>query len=395
MVNYIPRITETKVKEWLEFFPALIIVGSRQTGKTTLAKKITESIDKPFIYIDLEFPADRQKLADPYLFLKNYEDHCVILDEVQRMPEIFELLRSMIDQKRQPGRFILLGSASPPLLKQSSESLAGRVAYLHLTPFLYTEIEETVDWRRHWLRGGYPESLLALNDSLSYDWRQAFIRSYVERDLPMLGFPNNPVLARRLWQMIAATHGNLWNTSPFATSLGISEPTVKKYLRFLEQAFQVFSLQPFFANVKKRFVKSPKVYISDSGILHALLGFKNDMDLAANPLLGNSWEGYVIEQIKGIVGDDLEYFFYRTYQGTEIDLLLCSGNRVLAAIEIKYSSAPKVSKGFHIGLEDLKPQHAFVIIPEGIDYPYSKDIQVTSLSSFLKNHLPDITGKNG
>ncbi|MFQ5446802.1 MAG: ATP-binding protein [Saprospiraceae bacterium] len=390
MEKFIQRAVTKKVQKWLDFFPSVAIVGARQAGKTTLARIIAADIDKPNLYLDLESPHDQQKLVDPYLFLKSYESHCVILDEIQRMPRLFELLRGMIDENRQPGRFILLGSASPELLRQGSESLAGRVAFLELTPFLLPEVKEQAPWRQHWFRGGYPESFLAPDDNLSFDWRNAFIQSYVQRDLPLLGFPADPVMGHRFWQMIASAHGTIWNAQPFAASLGVSPPTVRRYFDFLEQAFQVLSLQPYYPNLKKRLVKSPKIYLRDSGVLHALLNLRTFPDLAGNPILGASWEGYVLEQVRGMVQGELELWFYRTQQGTEIDLLLTKGNRVKAAVEIKFSSAPSVSKGFHIALNDVKPEQAFVIVPETEDYPYSADVKIVSLTSFLEKHLPEM-----
>jgi uncharacterized protein len=392
MDDLIKRTASTKVGKWLGFFPAVAIVGARQSGKTTLAKMVSQDLGRPTIYLDLEAPRDQQKLTDPYLFLKQYEDHCVILDEVQRMPKLFELLRSMIDEHRQPGRFILLGSASPELLRQGSESLAGRVAFLELTPFLLPEVLSQHNWQQHWLRGGFPQSLLAPDDSLSFDWREAFIQSYVLRDLPLLGFPADPVLSRRLWQMVAAAHGNIWNAQPFASSLGLSPTTVRKYVDFLEQAFQVFSLQPYYVSLHKRLVKSPKIYARDSGVLHALLNLRSFTELAANHILGASWEGYVVEQVRGMVQGELGCWFYRTHQGAEIDLLLTKGNRILAAIEIKYSSAPVVSKGYYQALEDLKPEKAFVLVPETEDYPHSSSITVCGLATFLNLHLPNLMG---
>lgn len=385
MEEYIPRYVGPHIRELLGFFPAVGVVGARQVGKTTLVKSL--GIDS--IYLDLENDRDRAKLAaDPQFFLQQHNDRCVILDEVQQMPEIFRLLRGIIDADRRPGRFILLGSASPELLRQSSESLAGRIAYVELYPFNALEIAEYFDWKTHWLVGGFPESLRAPNSRLSLEWRRNFIRTYLERDLPRLGLGADPALVRRFWQMLAGENGSIWQAEKFARSLGVSGVTAKKYLTFLENAFLLFTLEPWFANVSKRLVKSPKIYQCDSGILHAWLDLYEIDRLLGSSALGSSWEGYVLGQIKSIAGGRLGCYFYRTHQGAECDLVLVRGNTPVAGVEIKFSPARALGKGFFTAITDLGTPDNYVVVPETADYEAQKGFWVVSLTSFLKNHLP-------
>ena len=368
-------------------------MGPRQVGKTTLCKALTAELGIPAQYLDLESERDRRKLKDAYLFLKNYENHCVVLDEIQRMPGLFELLRGMIDEKRTPGRFLFLGSASPALLQQSSETLAGRIAYLELNPFNLLEVKSVQSQQAHWLRGGFPNSVLARSDEESMKWRTDFVRSYLERDLRALGLGADPMVVRRFWKMLAAWNGSIWKAESLASSLGISAVTVKKYLDFLENAFLLTVLPPWHGKIEKRLVKAPKVYVRDSGLLHALLQLDFFEELSAHPLLGMSWEGYAIEQIRQAVGERLSCHFYRTHHGAECDLVLAKGDTAVAAIEIKYSSAPDVTKGFYHSVADLDTRHNYVVIPSEEDYPHRADVQVTGLLPFLERHLPDLMGR--
>jgi len=391
MKKMIARRAAAELNRLLAWFPAVCIVGARQVGKTTLAKSLTQ--DKgphQAIYLDLEAERDRRKLKDPYLFLSRYENQCVILDEIQRMPGLFELLRGMIDENRRPGRFLLLGSVAPTLLRQSAESLAGRIAYYELPPFNLMEIGGDYMQDTHWLRGGFPDSLLAESDEASTAWRQNFIRTYIERELGMLGLGAEPNRIRRFWQMLATLNGSIWKGESIASSLGVSGVTVHKYLDFLENAFLLTVLQPWHGKIEKRLVKAPKVYIRDSGLLHALLRLDFFDDLLAHPGLGMSWEGYVVEQIREVVGDKLDLYYYRTHNGAECDLVLARSGNPVAAVEIKFSSAPDVSKGFHISISDLETPHNFVVIPKGTDYPMKENIEVVSLHSFLEKHLPGL-----
>lgn len=378
----------------LSYFPVLGLIGLRQVGKTTLARLLAEKISKECIYFDLEVEEDFQKLsAEPTLLLKRLENQCVIIDEIQRLPRLFEIMRSLIDQHREPSRFIVLGSASPHLIKNSSESLAGRIAYMRVYPFSFREVPESITLDQLWIRGGFPMSLFAHDEKLSHEWRRNFIRSYLERDLPLLGFPADPVFAARLLRMLASIHGSLLNIDNLSRSLGIDHRTCKKYLNFLESAFLIKTIFPFSTNMKKRLVKSPKVFLTDSGIFHSLLDIADLDDLMGNPMLGNSWEGFIIQQIISLVADDLEINFYRTHQGAEVDLVLSKGMKPLASVEIKYSTAPKLSKGLLQSIDDLGTLENFIIAPVKSAFPIHQNILVVNIMEFLLSHLP-LIGKN-
>ena len=375
------RYIWTLLQEYLDLFPAVGIVGPRQVGKTTLVQNL--SLEKERIYLDLEKSSDRAKLSDPELFLKAHEDKTVILDEIQMMPELFAELRSLIDEKREPGRFIILGSASPELIRKSADSLAGRIGYLELTPFHLGELEND-DMDQLWIRGGFPLSYLAASERSSRLWRENFIKTYIERDLGLLGLNTDPYLVERFWRMLAHAQGGLLVSENFAKALGISRPTVNKYLEFLHGSFMVRLLQPYFPNVKKRLVASPKVYIRDSGILHSLTGIDSYEDLINQLLVGNSWEGFVIEQICNVLGDEYEYYFYRTHQGAECDLLLIRPGKVKYAIEIKNTLSPKISKGFRISMEDTKAENGILLSRIQDSYPLDTNVQAMGLGEFFK-----------
>ncbi len=388
MVKYIPRSLSKRIGELLSYFPAVGIVGPRQAGKTTLARHLQGD----FLYLDLEDERDRSKLeADPYFFLERHEQRCVILDEVQQMPDIFRVLRSLIDENRRPGRFILLGSASPELLRQSAESLAGRIAYTELDGLSLPEVEAHFPWEEHWLRGGFPPSLLAPDASISLSWRSQLIRTYTERDLPNLGLEVSPLLIRRFWQMLAGENGGIWQIQKFSRALGTSAYQVKKMLHFLEGAYLVSLLPPWFANVSKRLIKSPKVYQRDTGLLHALLKIETLDELLGNTALGTSWEAYVIQQIRTCMPPDkFSLCFYRTHQGAECDLVLVKGNQPIAGIEIKFSSNTKPSKGFYIATEDLGTRQNFILTPGHQDTELKPGLHLTGLNAFLKDYLPHL-----
>lgn len=383
----IQRIITDELLELISYFPAVGLVGPRQVGKTTLSKFLTDKLNREIVYLDLELPSDLVKLKEPELFLNQYKEFCIVIDEVQRKPDLFPILRALIDQHRVPGRFMLLGSASPELIRDSSESLAGRISYKELTPLNRYEILDLPQAGKHWFRGGFPEALLAPSDILSKNWLRSFVQTYIERDLPMLGLQVSTVLIRRFWSMLTHLQGGIWNASTVANSLGVTAPTVRRYLDFMEQAYMVRRLPAYHTNAKKRLVKAPKVYIRDSGILHHLAGI-NDMDqLMGHPILGASWEGYVIEQISQLISSDIDLFFYRTHEGTECDLVLTYGGKPLACIEIKYTSSPRVSKGFRIAIEDMNSKHNFIITPASSDYLADKDIRVCNLIDFLTKYL--------
>lgn len=400
--NYILKITmlmlilymifrqkQQKLERLLRNFPAVGIIGPRQAGKTTLARQyvnILEDNDR-VIYLDLENPRDFAKLGDPVLFFENNMEKLVILDEIQRMPSLFPVLRSMIDQKRSNGRFLLLGSASPELIRESSESLAGRIAYLELTPFNLKEIENTTTLSTHWFRGGYPMSLLAVDDADASEWLLHFIRTYTEQDLPAIGLPADPLVTRKLMGMMAHIHGNLLNMSNLGRALELTSTTINSYLSYLESAFLLRLLQPYHMNIKKRLVKAPKVYIRDSGMLHSLLNIEKTSDLFNSPMVGNSWEGYALEQIISQLDERTTAYFYRTQVGAECDLVLVRGGKPTIAVEIKYTASPRTTRGLTQSLEDLNTKKNFIITPDTDDYLLKENLRVCSLRDFLNNYL--------
>ncbi|MFO7825939.1 MAG: ATP-binding protein [Cyclobacterium sp.] len=375
------RVIQSLFEEYMEIFPAVGIVGPRQVGKTTLVKSLSWAKNK--IYLDLEKASDRAKLSDVELFLMNYQGNTVILDEIQLMPELFAELRSSIDEDRRPGRFILLGSASPDLIRSSADSLAGRIGYIELTPFTLKEIL-IEEMERLWMRGGYPLSFLASTERISNLWRENFIKTYIERDLGLLGLNTDPKLVERFWMMLAHVQGSLWNGDNFARALGITRPTVTRYLEFLEGSFMVRILQPYHRNVKKRLVKSPKVYIRDTGLLHSSVGVKSYDELINQLLIGASWETFVIEQVINVLGLDYQFYFYRTHQGAECDLLLVKSGKVEWAIEIKNTLSPKISKGFLISMEDTKAAKGAVISRVNEGYPLKEGLRNYSLKEFCE-----------
>ncbi len=358
----IVRTKQDSIENSLKNYPVVGIIGPRQAGKTTVAKAILEKLKTGSVYLDLELPSDVAKLLDPELYLRTHKDKLVIIDEVQRMPHLYPLIRAMVDQKRRPGRFLILGSASPALVRQASETLAGRMVYHELLPFSLDEIGRK-NINLLWFRGGYPLSYLAAGDDESCSWREAFIRTYLEMDIPQLGIRVPASQLRRFWTMLAHSHGQLWNASKIAGSLGISAPTAKHYLDILSDTFIVRQLQPYFVNIKKRLVKSPKMYICDSGLLHSLLRIKDREVLNGHPSLGASWEGFVIEQLLAMKPDNWETYFYRTAAGAEVDLLLVDDSGATIAVGIKYSLSPKPGKGFWNALDDLACKRAYVIFP--------------------------------
>ncbi|HET8854730.1 MAG TPA: ATP-binding protein [Salinimicrobium sp.] len=382
----IPRQHSNLFNKYLEIFPAIAILGPRQSGKSTFVKLMSNS-SKEFLYLDLQNQTDLNKLNVPSLFFEANKDSVICLDEIQLVPELFSVLRSEIDKNRWNGRFILLGSASRDLIQKTSESLAGRIGFLHLGPFSINEVIPTDDFSlsKFWYRGGYPESYLAKSDENSRIWRDNYIRTYVERDIPQLGFQIPAQQIRRLLMMCSHNQGQLLNSSKLGESLGLTHPTVRKYLDLLEQTFIIRIIPPYINNIKKRLVKSPKIFVRDSGLLHQFLSIENFNDLLGNPIFGASWEGMVVQNI--ITGfPDWEYFFYRTSNGDEIDLILKKGNKTVA-VECKASSAPKTTKGFWNALEDVKPDRVFIVAP--VDQPYflEEKIMVTPIQKLLETEL--------
>jgi uncharacterized protein len=376
----IQRAIETAVNDSLRRFPVVGLIGSRQAGKTTLAKVIAEQGRDQTVYLDLERPSDWEKLDEAELYLERLADRLVILDEVQRKPELFPLLRALVDADNRPGRFLILGSASPAMKRQSAESLAGRICYHELTPLLWRELQpEQVKGTRQemetlWRRGGYPRSLLADTEAASFAWREAFIQTHLERDLPQLGIRVPAAALHRFWLMLAHAHGQLWHASRIASNLGVSARTVRHYLDILQDTFMVRSLPPWFRNVKKRLVKASKVYLRDSGLLHVLLKIDSQDSLMGHPSVGASWEGWVMEQIMAMIPRSWVCSFFRTAAGAEIDLVIepMAGTAPIA-VEIKFSASPKPSKGFWSALADLKSQRAFVVYPGNEYYPLGQN----------------------
>ena len=361
-----------QLNEYVGYFPVTSILGPRQCGKTTLAKTWLSEQDR-VLYLDLERPADAAKLREPEDFLKRHRGSIVCLDEIQRVPDLFPVLRALCDESNAPGQFIVLGSASPQLLRQSSESLAGRIGYLELTPFVEAEVGcSTRD--RLWLRGGFPRSFLAPTDALSWAWLDSFIQTFLERDIPQLGIRVPATTMRRFWQMCAHLHGDLWNHAKVATSLGVTGKTVGHYLDILEQAYMVRRLLPFEANVKKRLVKSPRIYLRDTGLLHRLLAINSLDALDGHPVKGASWESYVIEQIAAAV-PDAELFFYRTAAGAEIDLVVRHGG-ALYTVEMKATSSPRLERGSSLALDDVNPAKAWVAAPVNDCFALNARIEV-------------------
>jgi len=381
----IKRRIHDKIVESIDHSPAVGLLGPRQVGKTTLALEMGAT--RPSLYLDLESPTDRAKLADAGRYLAEHEDKLVILDEVHRAPEIFQILRGLIDQGRRRGkaggRFLLLGSASVELLKQSGESLAGRISYLELTPFDATEVDgERMD--RLWIRGGFPASFLAANDRISLDWREDFIRTYLERDVPQFGSRIPAETLRRFWTMLAHHQAGMHNAATLAQGLGVDGKTVARYLDLLVDLLLVRRLSPWHRNVGKRLVKSPKVFVRDSGLVHALLGLGNKEQLLGHPVVGPSWESFVLETLLVLAPRGTEANFYRTAAGAEIDLVLTLPGGKLWAVEIKRSSAPKLERGFHLACADLKPARRFVVYPGADRFPLDAETEVLGLAELGK-----------
>lgn len=357
-------------------FPAVALLGPRQAGKTTLARALAAT--RPgTVLLDLESAADRAVLAEPELALRGWSDRLVVLDEVQLQPGLFAALRPLIDADRRPGRFLLLGSASGALLRQSAESLAGRVDYLELTPLRADEWpDDPAALQTLWLRGGFPPSALAADDATSFHWRQAFVMTLLQRDLPAAGARVSAESLRRFWTMLAHLQGQLFNASALAQSLGGgSHSTVSRWLDLLVDAMLVRRLPPHLPNVGKRLVKSPKVYVRDSGLVHALLGLATVRDLQGHPVAGASWEGFVVEQVAAALPPAASLGFYRTAAGAELDLVVSLGGRSVG-VEIKFSAAPKPARGFWHALEDLAPAQAFVVGPVTRRYPLAGGVEV-------------------
>lgn len=372
----IPRRLLSSVEERLDAQPAVVLLGPRQVGKTTLALDIGER--RPSVYLDLESDADLAKLAEPELYLSGHEDKLVILDEVHRVPELFKPLRGLIDRGRRrgrrTGRFLLLGSASMDLLRQSGESLAGRIGYVEMTPIDATEVAHD-ELNMLWIRGGFPDSFTAASDGASQRWRQSFVRTYLERDIPLLG-PRIPAeTLRRFWTMLAHQQGGLLNAAALARGLGVDGKTVASYLDLLVDLLLVRRLEPWHANVGKRLVKSPRIYVRDSGLVHGLLGLQTQEDVLGHPVVGGSWEGFVVETLIAAAPEGTRANFYRTSGGAEADLVLelPGGDRWI--MEVKRSLTPKPERGFHHACADLDPVRRFVVYPGTESFTINAEVE--------------------
>jgi predicted AAA+ superfamily ATPase len=379
-MRYISRLIEPLLTEYLSFFPATAILGPRQCGKSTLVKERIKTSNKS-IYLDLELESDRRKLEYPEQFFKHNANKLICLDEIQQVPDLFKSLRSIIDKDRHPGQFLILGSASRDLIRQSSETLAGRIGYLELSPFIYPEIHPLKTQKELWLQGGFPDSLFA-TERLSNLWRENFIRTFLERDIPQMGLSIPAGNISRLWKMLAHGHGQLLNLSNLGKSMGMSHTTVRNYIDLFNQTFMTRELKPYENNLKKRLTKSPKLYIRDTGILHNLLNIRDFNELISHPVYGFSWEGFVIENITAFMPEH-KPSFYRTSHGAELDLIMESGQRKIA-FEIKAADAPKLTKGFWQAVEDVKPDITYIVSPIATKYPIKENIWAIGLSDLFE-----------
>ena len=383
----IDRWVANRLEESVVRTPAVALLGARQVGKTTLAQTI--AMHRASIYLDLESPEDLVKLSDPAAFLSLHSDKLVILDEIQRVPDLFMVLRGLIDKNRQAGRrgeqFLLLGSASMDLLRQSSESLAGRISYIEMSGLNLLEVSagEPVARRKLWLRGGFPDSYLADTDAFSMNWLENLVRTYLERDIPQMGFRVPASRLRRLWTMLAHLQGEIINFSQLAGNLEVDGKTISHYIDILVDLLLVRRLEPWYANVKKRLVKSPRFYIRDSGIVHRLLGISDYDALLSNPVVGKSWEGFAVENILSVLPPGAEAYFYRTSAGAEIDLVLKLSSSELWAIEIKKGTVPKITRGFHQACEDVRTTHKYVVYGGDDEFPIKHETTVISLERLM------------
>lgn len=381
----------TRIDALFRTHPMVGLLGPRQCGKTTLARDYIARSDSGQVhYFDLEDPADLNRLSEPNLALEGLEG-LVVIDEIQRIPELFPLLRVLLDRRPLMQKYLVLGSASRELIRQSSESLAGRIGYLELTPFSFGEVE---DLERLWLRGGFPRSFLAENDADSMIWRRHYIANLLERDIPALGIDFNPVRMRRLWTMLSHLHGKVLNFSDLARSLDVSQPTVRRYVDILSGAFLVRQLQPWFANIGKRQVKSPKLYFRDSGLLHYFLGVENAAAVRKHPSLGASWEGFALEEVIRILKASPEdCFFWAKHSQAEIDLLVPRG-QALQAFEFKYSSTPKLTPSMRTAQDELGLSGITVICPGEQSYRLNETVRVTNLKEMRASADEPMAGKN-
>jgi uncharacterized protein len=370
----------TEIQSRLNTYPVVAIIGARQVGKTTLATRIGKEWAGAVTHFDFEKPSDLARFADPQLALEPLEG-LVILDEIQRLPEIFPLLRVLADRPNRPAQFLVLGSASPQLMRQSSESLAGRISYYELPGFRMDEVEAAAA-DTLWTRGGFPRSFLASDDETSELWREDFIRTYLERDLPGLGINLPPGLLRRFWTMLAHSHGQVWNGSRLGSALGVAHTTARSYLDILHDTYMVRTLPPFVANTRKRQVKSPKVYLRDTGLLHSLLGIKDQHHLMAHPIVGASWEGFAIDQVlRQFKVHERHCFFWAVHSGAELDLVAQDGP-MLRGFEFKRTLSPKLTRSMRQAIETLELAELTVVYPGHDEFPLAESVRAVPLLAF-------------
>ncbi len=378
------RRKQAVLTELLADYPVVAITGARQVGKTTLARQIAEEKKKEALYLDLESPRDVSRLQEPELFFEQNEDKLIVLDEIQHRPDLFPVLRSVIDRNRKNGRFLVLGSASPSLIKKTTESLAGRIAYEELYPFSFYETGGQEQLERLWFRGGFPRAYLSRSQKAAMRWLSDFLFTYVERDLPVLGLNTDFEKLRMFMILTAQQQGTHMNQETLGRSLGVSRSTISRYLYYLEHAYIIRLLQPWSVNVRKRLVKAPKVYVRDSGFFHSLMDINSYSELQGHIAVGGSWEGFVVEQTMSVLPDQCKLCFYRTHHGAEADMVLIRKSKPVACADAKRSLSPKLEKGFLNVMEDNKTPNNFLIIPVEEDYPVHKQVQVTGLQKWLE-----------
>lgn len=394
----IRRVLEERVRADLSTFPVVALLGPRQVGKTTLALALVASMGKPALYLDLERPSDLARLQDPELYLRTQTGKVVVLDEIQRLPEVFPLLRSLVDERRRAGEasghFLILGSASPSLLRQSSESLAGRIRYLELAPFGLDEVSgvpREADGRDElWVRGGFPDSYLARDGSSSLRWREQFIATYLERDIPGIEARIPTLPMRRLWTMLSHQQGGPVNAAQLGAGLAVTGKTVSRYVDLLTELYLVRQLQPWFRNIGKRLVKAPKVYVRDTGLLHCLLNIGDLDTLLGHPLCGPSWEGFVIENLLAAAPSEWRPYFFRTAAGAEIDLVLERPDGRVIAIEIKRTLQPVIGKGFRLGCADTQAGERYFVVPEGPSFPLDERTTALPLHELMARFRSEV-----
>ena len=377
----ITRRIGSEIHDSLSFFSVVSIIGPRQVGKTTLAKTIMAGASKPTLYLDLELQSDLNKLDDAELFFSYHTDKLVVVDEVQNKKELYPLLRALVDKTGEPGQFLLLGPASPELIRHSSESLAGRIAYHQLFPFDLTEIPESVTQNDLWMKGGFPKSLFAPGKDLSQKWMENFVSTYLNRDLLQLGLSASPTTIRNLWSMMAYLNGQLFNATNLANSLDVTTPTVKRYIDFLEEAFLLKSLHPLSWNMKKRLVKSPKIYLTDTGILHYLTGITDFNSLTGNPIIGSSWETFVVNQLLALKPNQTDLYFYRTIRVLKSIWFLPKDN-VVATRRNQIFQLPATEQREYLAFDDLNAPINYVIIPSSMII-FSKNVSGFAPKAFI------------